>query len=242
MWLILSRKGFDSEYGSCTSPIFPDRTMFSLPIPSGDRERLEDLRYGEVDIASVVIGIANRRMSGRDRVHLDPDLDFNAYPYRRDRNALQRRRGMPGQAGAAQSHLNSHGVDGSDLFLFFGLCRRVEETTQGWRFVRGAPNLHILWGRLQVDQKRRVADIRPDHIPWACHHPHVYECDRSDKNTVHAASLHLDMRGDYDQCEIAGWGVFPKLDRRLVLTDPTGAGVSNPQLPRWFYPTAASRP
>ncbi len=90
MWLTLSRKGFDSEYGSCTSPIFPDRTMFSLPIPSGDRERLEDLRHGEVDIACVVTGIADGRMSGRDRVHLDPDLDSNAYPYRRDRNAWQR--------------------------------------------------------------------------------------------------------------------------------------------------------
>ena len=146
MWLILSRKGFDSESGGLPSPIFPDGAMFSLPIPSGDRERLEDLRHGEVDIASVVTGIANRRMSGRDRVHLDPDLDFNAYPYRRDRNALQRRRGMPGQAGAAQSHLNNHGVDGSDLFRFFGLYRRVEEATQGWRFVRGTPNLHILWG------------------------------------------------------------------------------------------------
>ncbi len=32
--LILSRKGFDSASGGCPSPIFPDGTMFSLPIPS----------------------------------------------------------------------------------------------------------------------------------------------------------------------------------------------------------------
>ena len=30
--------------------------------------------------------------------------------------------------------------------------------------------------------------------------------------------------------------MFPKLDQRLVLTDPNGAGVSNWRLPRWFYP------
>ncbi len=37
--LILSHKGFDSRSGGCPSPIFPDGTMFSLPIPSGDHEQ-----------------------------------------------------------------------------------------------------------------------------------------------------------------------------------------------------------
>ena len=34
MRLILSRKGFDSANGGCPSPIFPDGSMLSLPIPS----------------------------------------------------------------------------------------------------------------------------------------------------------------------------------------------------------------
>jgi hypothetical protein len=33
MKVILSRKGFDSEYGGIASPILPDGTLLSLPIP-----------------------------------------------------------------------------------------------------------------------------------------------------------------------------------------------------------------
>ena len=36
--------------------------------------------------------------------------------------------------------------------------------------------------------------------------------------------------------------MFPKLDQRLVLTDPDGAGVSNWRLPRWFYPDGNKTP
>ena len=57
-------QGFDSGSGGCPSPIFPDGTMFSLPIPSGDEEAFEDLQHGDIDIASVVSGITNGRMGG----------------------------------------------------------------------------------------------------------------------------------------------------------------------------------
>ena len=240
--LIISRKGFDSGSGGCPSPIFPDGTMFSLPIPSYDEEAFEDLQHGDVDIADVVAGITNGRMSGLDPVHLDPDLNFDAYRYRKDRPDWQQWRGMLGQAGVAQGHLNKQGVGSGDVFLFFGLYRRVEETAQGWHFIKGVPELHVLWGWLQVYQKYRVADIGPDDLPWARHHPHLYSKYRDDKNTVYAASTKLELGGDDDGREIAGWGVFPKFDRRLVLTDPNGAGVSNWQLPRWFYPDGNKPP
>ena len=83
--LIISRKGFDSGSGGCPSPIFPDGTMFSLPIPSGDEEAFENLQHGDVDIASVVNGVTNGRMSGQRRIHLDPDLNFDAYRHRKER-------------------------------------------------------------------------------------------------------------------------------------------------------------
>ena len=239
--LIISRKGFDSGSGGCPSPIFPDGTMFSLPIPSGHEEAFEDLQHGHVDIASVLSGITNGLMSGRNLIHLDPDLNFEAYRYRKDRADWQQWRGMLGQAGIAQSHLNKQGVTSGDIFLFFGLYSRVEETTQRWHFVRGAPELHVLWGWLQVDQKYRVADIGPNDLPWARHHPHLFRDYRDDKNTVYAASTKLDL-GGYSQPAIAGWGVFPKSDQRLVLTDPNGTGVSNWRLPRWFYPEGSKPP
>ena len=117
--------------------------------------------------------------------------------------------GMLGQAGIAQSHLNNQGVASGDVFLFFGLYRRVEETAEGWRFVRGARELHVLWGWLQTDQKYRVTDIGPNDLPWARHHPHISRDRRDDKNTVYAASTKLDLGGDDDRCAIAGWECSP---------------------------------
>ena len=46
MKVILSRKGFDSQYGGMPSPILPDGTMLSLPIPSKDDNiKYSDLNY-----------------------------------------------------------------------------------------------------------------------------------------------------------------------------------------------------
>ena len=233
--LILSRKGFDSGSGGCPSPIFPDGSMFSLPIPSRDREQFADLQHGDIDIASVVTGITNGRMSGLNLVHLDPDLSFDAYRFRKDRPDWQQWRGMLGQAGIAQSHLNKQGNGSGDVFLFFGLYRQVEETAQGWHFDKGAPELHVLWGWLQVERKYQVAEIGPDDLPWARHHPHLASKYRDHRNTAHAAEAKLDLGGDDDQCDIAGWGVFRRFDRRLVLTNPSRANISNWRLLRWFY-------
>ena len=41
MKVILSRKGFDSSYGGTASPILPDGTLLSLPIPS----KAETVKY-----------------------------------------------------------------------------------------------------------------------------------------------------------------------------------------------------
>ena len=216
--------------------------MFSLPIPSGDREQFDDLQHRDANIASVVAGITNGRLNGRHRVHLDPDLNFDTYRYRKNRAAWQQWRGMLGQTGIAQGHLSKQGVGTGDIFLFFGLYRRAERTARGWSCVRGAPELHVLWSWLQVDRKYRVADLGPNDLQWARHHPHVFGDYRDDRNTVYASSLKLDLDSGDDQRGVAGWGVFPRFDRRLVLTDPNGAGFSNWQLPRWFYPDGNKPP
>ncbi len=97
--LTISRKGFDSGSGGCLSPIFSDGTMFSLPIPSWDQEAFEDLQHGDIDIASVVTGVTNGRMSGQNLIHVDPDLNFEAYRHRKERANWQHWRGMLGHAG-----------------------------------------------------------------------------------------------------------------------------------------------
>ena len=44
MKVILSRKGFDSEYGGYLSPILPNEQMISLPIPDSK----DDIRYSGI--------------------------------------------------------------------------------------------------------------------------------------------------------------------------------------------------
>lgn len=43
MKVILSGKGFDSSYGGQASPILPDGTLLSLPIPSYELIGYDDL-------------------------------------------------------------------------------------------------------------------------------------------------------------------------------------------------------
>ena len=47
MKVILSRKGFDSQYGGYPSPVLPDGRMISLPIPSNDKIEYNNLRVDE---------------------------------------------------------------------------------------------------------------------------------------------------------------------------------------------------
>ena len=56
MKLILSRKGFDSSSGGYPSPIFPDDTLCSLPIPDCySKIKYSDIRHGDTNIGEVVV-------------------------------------------------------------------------------------------------------------------------------------------------------------------------------------------
>ena len=227
--LILSRKGFDSKYGGCPSPIFPDRTMYSLPIAGGDHEvplHYRDLHHGNINIGQVVEGLTGGRHQAWDLVGLDPDVRPDAVP-RHDGW-----RGLFGQLSASQTHLANQRVGAGDVFLFFGLFRRVQETREGWRFVRGEPQQHILWGWLQIEQVCKVDEIRNDErFDWATYHCQ-FSWSGDPKNTLYVATDQLDLQ---DIVTAPGAGVFPRFDERLALTKP-GGSASQWRLPRWFYP------
>ena len=73
--LSLSRKGFDSKYGGCPSPIFPDGTMYSLPIPGDDYEEpicYRNLRHGDINIGEVVRDLTKGRHDEWSLAGLDP--------------------------------------------------------------------------------------------------------------------------------------------------------------------------
>jgi hypothetical protein len=231
--LILSRKGFDSKAGGCPSPIFPEGTFYSLPIPiDGASITYGDLDHGGINIGQVVDDLTRGRLDAQDGVHLDPDIRQGAI---RRHNAW---RGMLGQTGAPEGHLEKQAVGAGDVFLFFGLFRRVEETREGWRFVRGEPQQHILWGWLQIEQVCKVDEIRYDRrFDWARYHCH-FGWRGDPGNTLYVTTHQVDLG---DNLTASGAGVFPRFDERLVLTKP-GGSVSQWRLPRWFYPDGRRTP
>jgi len=233
MKLILSRKGFDSTHGGCPSPIL-DGQLCSLPIPDKESAR----PYGKISsfnglpIAQIVEDLTGGRVKRGDGAHLDPDLRSDA---------IARATGWRpifGQAAAAQKHLANQGIGPGDLFLFFGYFQRAERVGGEFRFVRGAPRLHVIFGWLQVGAVARVTDSLVADRPWAAGHPHLAPRPIEYKeNTLYFASDRLSCIGS----DASGAGTFERLVPGLILTqtDPY-INCSTWQLPRWFDPAGRS--
>jgi hypothetical protein len=226
--LILSRKGFDSAHGGCPSPIL-DGHLCPLPIPDAGASTsyAKISPFNGATIAQLVEDLTRGRVTQNNGAHLDPDL-------RRD--AIARAPGWRpifGQAGAAQTHLARQGVAAGDLFLFFGCFQRVEHTCDGFRFVRIAPKLHVIFGWLQVARVVTATRHVAAEIPWAAGHPHLADPERYKSNTLYFASDRLSSIG----INASGAGTFARLLPNLTLsqTEPY-LGCSQWRLPRWFTP------
>jgi Nucleotide modification associated domain 3 len=232
MRLILSRKGFDSTAGGVASPIFAGGAMLSLPIPDrASPVRYEDITLGGHRLGPMVADLTRGKQQARFGAHLDPDLVRSAFPRKRGWRPIF------GQAGGEQTVLAREGVGPGDLFLFFGWFRRVEYVDGAFRFVKGAPDLHVLWGWMQIDA---VLDVATAALPaWARDHPHVAAAAHRINNTIYVArdALALDGR----PTGRPGAGVFARYDDRLCLTTP-GASRSRWTLPGWFAPRAGRPP
>ena len=120
MKIILSRKGFDAENGGTASPVMPDGTMLSLPIPCQYDQSYNSMFYHDKSYADIIIDLKAKKCLS-DCGHLDPDL-------RRDTRKSIPSGWVPifGQADAAESHLENQGVTVGDLFMFFGWFRETE--------------------------------------------------------------------------------------------------------------------
>ncbi len=243
MKIILSRKGFDSGNGGVPSPILADGTLadgtlVSLPIPSDDDISGDDISYDHIqaedcNLGKLVSDLTKGTIPETARAHLDPDLNPDSVT--RETNW----RPLFGQCDAALSHLQNNNVGKGDLFLFFGWFRRAKRDTAGkYGFVQNAPDLHVLFGWLQVDQ---VWDCTKDRIPsWAAGHPHVARKCGSvfvKYGSVFVASDRL------NNSDVAGGGAFKtfkdkdKDEESLCLTARTpNKSRSFWRLPKWFYP------
>lgn len=177
--------------------------------------------------------LTSGRTTGEALAHFDPDLVHSALP---------RRPGWKpcfGQTSSSQSHLQSCGVGIGDVFLFFGWFRRV--TCEGgdiWRYVRGAPDLHVVFGWLQIGEIIRVDEVGPARIlrerPWLEDHPHLY-FGPDPQNVIYVASDRLALPGIRDT-GLHGASEIRQFRTNLVLTAPDAGRRGLWRLPPWFSP------
>lgn len=237
--VILSRKGFDSSNGGCASPIFPDGRLVSLPIPASKAPtNFSDIGFDGPTVGQVVRDLSKGRVFPDSPTHLDPDLSTEALP---------RQDGwLPafGQTGVAQSHLNSQGVEVGDLFLFFGWFKKVEKNSRGrWSYVPGTPDLHVIFGWLQVGEVLRVGaktDEYSERYPWLARHPHL-NGERSGNNTIYVASPTLKFPRQSRLGQLAGGGAFGRVSDARTLSAPNQTSRSLWRLPAFFAPSENDR-
>lgn len=232
MKLILSRKGTDSSAGGLPSPIFPDGRIVSLPIPQPDGPtRYSQLQVGNQSLSSLIKQLGGKQW--RSGCHLDPDIDRSLCPDVQD--------WLPafGQAASAQRHLEQEGVGVGDLFLFFGWFKQVEKVKGRWQQVKGAPDIHLIYGWMQVGEiLKPEGDNREilGRYPQLARHPHL----QTDYpfNTIYLPTEQLQIGEHF--LDLPGTGVFSHYDQLRQLTT---AGENRTQwtLPAAFFPTDFER-
>lgn len=194
MKIILSRKGFDSSNGGCASPIMPDGTLLSLPIPdSQDKDSYADLCYNNETYADILHQLRPNDTYGH--CHVDPDIRDNCRV-----NPIDGWLPAFGQQGNAQTDLNDNNVEVGDIFLFFGWFKRVEKYAGQYRYIKARyanknskdyfyqyADLQVIFGYLQIGEiLKDKADLAK--YPW---HPH--SAYATTKNALYIPSQTLSL-------------------------------------------------
>ena len=225
MKVILSRKGFDSSYGGCPSPILPDGTLLSLPIPSiKDTTKYTSLQYTSKSLFRIIKELKPRtKIKEKYSCHLDPDI--------RNYGLEENWQPLFGQEGASQTHLENNGISKGDIFLFFGWFRQTEIIDGSLQYVKSEQDKHIIWGYLQVDEMYKTFDILPSDFHY---HPHATtERFETKNNCIYTAMKELSLDSHYP-----GAGTF-SLNPSHILTKE-GLSRSKWQLPDFFKEVSIS--
>ncbi len=198
--IIFSRKGMDSSSGGIPSPILPDGTLLSLPIPDeGGNTAYGDIRYGGKSYQEILKELnphgTLKMKSGN--CHLDPDI----IPRRVGKNCEWRP--AFGQGEASLRHLKNHGIASGDIFLFFGWFRRTVLENGKLRFAGKAedetPDRHVIFGYMEIGEIILDQDRIDREFPY---HPHAFRKSGQDNALfVPKDALSLDGR-------IRGWGTL----------------------------------
>lgn len=213
MKIILSRKGFDSSSGGQPNPIMPDGTLLSLPIPDEQGNvSLYSIRWNGMSYFDIISSLNSKFNSGsNDMCHLDPDLR-EGVKYR-----LPGWKPAFGQAGSALSHLRKNSVGVGDLFLFFGWFKKTELVNGTLKYVKGAPEQHIIYGYMQVGEIIKSFDNVPN---WLKEHPHISDGNnRGDNNAIFLPTEILSFLPNKKGC-----GLLSFRDNRVLTKDGMSRG------------------
>ena len=219
MKIILSRKGFDSSNGGCASPIMPDGTLLSMPIPSNDIDSFSDLCWNDTTYHDILSDLRPNR--SYENCHVDPDIRVNNHITPIDE-------WVPafGQINAAQGVLKNSGVEVGDIFLFFGWFRHVEKTEKGYRYVRrnkadfyAGADLNIIYGYMQVG--KILTD--PNEIAKYSWHPHSSK--RRLANSSNA--LYLPTENLSFDSTMKGYGTLDYRKNRVLTMNGKGRATWN---------------
>lgn len=222
MKIILSRKGFDSGYGRQPSPILPDGTLLSLPIPlENDLKTFSDLNYGGKSYYDIIKELnPATKYNESQSCHLDPDIRENVVL-----NRNQHWKPIFGQSDAAQSHLTNQEVNIGDIFLFFGWFRQTELVQGKLRYLRRSPDLHVIYGYFQIGEIYNNGDTLP---PYVKNHSHAnLEHQKKKINCIYVAGEKLSFDESRKGADVLMY------NKSLVLTK-NGMSRSKWALPEFF--------
>lgn len=223
MKIILSRKGFDSSCGGMPSPILPDGTMLSFPIPSSDSISYSDIHWDGRTYLELIKGLNPRcRINENSHCHLDPDLR---------KSVFKRMTGWSpafGQTGSSLTELRDNGVGIGDLFLFFGWFRETELKDGILQFRRNTPDIHAIYGYMQIGQIITSSDDIPS---WLEYHPHANRENYNSAWQKRQNALFLPREKLSFANQLSGSGTFA-FSSRVTLTKK---GYSRS---RWQFPEA----
>ena len=208
MKVILSRKGFDSGNGGQPSPIMPDGTLLSMPIPSDEDldNTYSTIIWNGMSYYEIIRSLNPRsKINNENHCHLDPDLRESV------RSRMVGWKPAFGQMSSALTLLRNNHVSIGDIFLFFGWFKATELVNGRLVYKKHAPDLHVIYGYLQVGE---IIEKKSDIPIWLMAHPHASYDDswQKGKNAIFLPSDHLSFQNN-----MKGSGVLDfRLDRVLT--------------------------
>jgi hypothetical protein len=206
--------------------------MISLPIPETGNYKAANIRYSDLrspipefaHLGEIVAQLTAKPDLTNSRVHLDPHLDGTLLALSGEWRALF------GQDRAAQGHLRKQGVTNGDLFLFYGLYRRVKVDCGQIKFRSDSTAKHVIFGWMRIGEIVSIGDRKSTESwshrnPWGQYHAHLHGEEVTNNTLYVAADKSFDV--------LPGAGVFSHYSRERCLT-AAGESCSVWLLPEWL--------